>query len=498
MRLLILHALLPDSRQTTIDHVGCYLRHLPGCEIVFHHLRQPTERLRRLAPIDGIVLNYCFLGHRQVPQLPEIRARYRDLPSFGPIVALPQDDYTRYAILDDWLHELGAAHIFTPLADHRDHLYPQCLATARFHSALTGYVEEDRLARLAPTCRPLRERPIDLGTRVRSHAPYVGRYGQRKGALAEALAARLAGSGLRLDLSTRPEDTLHGERWFDFLASCRFVVGQNGGASLADPDGSIRARVECFVAERPDASFEEVERACFPGLDGLHLMTAPSPRLFEAAATRTCQILVEDDYLDLEPWRHYLPLRQDLSNLDEVTAAMHDLGRAQEIADACYDELIASGRFSYRSFARRVVRTLTGRDPRGAAPSTCRYSNALELRLQEAPRRLGLTLFDAFRRWLQRSPRSDQLAGVAEALRAARSDDWLDGMSPWDLQQLVTWSASRAAADAAFLELVSELRRVGGLDACRAWVEAIAGGALGPEQLQPWSEPELLLGERGT
>ena len=498
MRLLILHALLPDSRQTTIDHVGCYLRHLPGCEIVFHHLRQPTERLRGLAPFDGIVLNYCFLGHRQVPQLPEIRARYRDLPSLGPIAALPQDDYCHYAILDDWLHELGAAHVFTPLADHRDHLYPQCRASARFHPALTGYVEEDRLARLAAACRPLRERSIDLGTRVRFHAPHVGRYARRKGVLAEALAARLAGSGLRLDLSTRSEDTLHGEHWFDFLASCRFVVGQNGGGSLADADGSLRARVERFVAERPDASFDEVEHACFPGLDGRHLMTAPSPRLFEAAATRTCQILVEDDYLDLEPWRHYLPLKPDLSNLDEVTAAMRDLGRAQEIADACYDELIASGRYSYRSFARRVVGTLTGRDPSGAAPSTCRYSSALELRLQEAPRRLGPILFDAFRRWLQRSSRPDQLADVAEVLRAAQSDEWLDGISPWDLRRLVSGSASRGADAGLFLELVTELRRVGGLEACRVWVEAIADGAVGSEQLQPWSEPELLLGERGA
>ena len=44
-----------------------------------------------------------------------------------------------------------------------------------------------------------------------------------------------------------------------------------------------------------------------------------SPRHFEAAAFRVCQVLFEGRYAGvMEPMRHYIPLRKDFSNFDEV------------------------------------------------------------------------------------------------------------------------------------------------------------------------------------
>ncbi|MBT8506740.1 hypothetical protein B1F79_04690 [Coxiella-like endosymbiont of Rhipicephalus sanguineus] len=44
-----------------------------------------------------------------------------------------------------------------------------------------------------------------------------------------------------------------------------------------------------------------------------------SPRHFEAVATKTLQILYEGEYSNiLKPWVHYVPLKKDYSNFDEV------------------------------------------------------------------------------------------------------------------------------------------------------------------------------------
>ena len=44
-----------------------------------------------------------------------------------------------------------------------------------------------------------------------------------------------------------------------------------------------------------------------------------SPRHFEAAAFRICQVLFEGRYSGvLEPMVHYIPLKKDFSNIDEV------------------------------------------------------------------------------------------------------------------------------------------------------------------------------------
>ena len=53
--------------------------------------------------------------------------------------------------------------------------------------------------------------------------------------------------------------------------------------------------------------------------DGRLQLFAISPRHLEACATRTCQVLVEGEYSGvLRPGEHYIPVRKDLSNLDDV------------------------------------------------------------------------------------------------------------------------------------------------------------------------------------
>jgi hypothetical protein len=120
-----------------------------------------------------------------------------------------------------------------------------------------------------------------------------------------------------------------------------------GGASLNDPKGLLYLRTANFVARNPSASYEEVKENCLKGVSEDYVFSAISPRLFEAAQARTCQILVESDYLGvLEPWVHYIPLKSDFSNASEVLDAMRDHEQAERIADACHEVLIASNDFS--------------------------------------------------------------------------------------------------------------------------------------------------------
>ena len=106
----------------------------------------------------------------------------------------------------------------------------------------------------------------------------------------------------------------------------------------------------------PQASFEEVEAACFPGQEGSLRLTALSPRHLEACATRTAQVLVEGEYNGvLEAGTHYLPVRPDLSNLADVCRAMQDDDLRATLADRAYRDIVASGRFDYHELVRLVV-----------------------------------------------------------------------------------------------------------------------------------------------
>ena len=92
-----------------------------------------------------------------------------------------------------------------------------------------------------------------------------------------------------------------------------------------------------------------------------------SPRHFEAAAFGVCQILFEGHYSGaMEPMRHYIPLRKDFSNFDEVIGRFRDESLRRELAANARRDLVDSGNYGYEAFVAGFDRTLeeaAGLDP---------------------------------------------------------------------------------------------------------------------------------------
>mgnify|MGYP001372677976 FL=1 len=62
-------------------------------------------------------------------------------------------------------------------------------------------------------------------------------------------------------------------------------------------------------------------------------------------------ILFEGKYQSIvEPGKHYIELKKDFSNIDEVIEKAQDPFVYQRITDRAYNDLILSGKYSYRLF----------------------------------------------------------------------------------------------------------------------------------------------------
>ncbi|TMI97764.1 MAG: glycosyltransferase family 1 protein [Bacillati bacterium ANGP1] len=84
-----------------------------------------------------------------------------------------------------------------------------------------------------------------------------------------------------------------------------------------------------------------------------------SPRLFEAAAFHCTLIQHEGEYAGiLQPERHYIRVRRDYSNIQDVVERVKDAAYCREIASNAHRDLIASGTYSYRAFVARFDRAL--------------------------------------------------------------------------------------------------------------------------------------------
>jgi hypothetical protein len=329
----------------------------------------------RAIPFDVIVFHTIFLSARWSPpvfrrNVDAVRA-LKHQPAIK--VALPQDEFINTEVLNGFLREFGVSHVFSvaPPSEWAK-IYPGLAAEGvSFHEVLTGYLDDATTRKIDRLADESRERAIDVGYRAWRAEPWLGRHGFLKTQIADVFADEAPRRGLRVDISTRAEDSILGDDWYRYLLRCRYTIGVEGGASILDPTGEIRERTSRYVTEHPDASFEEIEAACFPGKDGELALFALSPRHLEACATRTCQVLVEGRYNGaLEAGRHYIPLKRDLSNVREVIDHLGDEGLRRQVVTRAYDEVVGSRRYSYAGFVALVLGTALAARPRRRASAS--------------------------------------------------------------------------------------------------------------------------------
>ncbi len=360
LKILILHANddLSRVRRTSFNHAFCLLKYAPWNSYELHAFGQPISRRLREERFDAILLDTTFLCWRwAAPREQYFNRLLRDYAFIAENdavkIALPQDEYDHCALLDDWLTE---RLIYSVCYQGRSDFYPKASQTATIVEGLTGFIDDADIAMMRRLARPFEVREIDVGYRARNLPPYIGRYGRLKAKIGERFLEASRGTGLRLDISLDAKDTLSGDAWLRFLANCRFTLGCESGSSLLDPNGDIRRASAAYLATHPNADYDEVEAACFPGQDMIRIYSAISPRVFEAALAGTCPILVPASYLDiLKADEHYISLAADGSNIEKVLEEMADWRRACQRAEACRAALLESDRLTYRGFVRELL-----------------------------------------------------------------------------------------------------------------------------------------------
>lgn len=374
-RVLLIHGLEPGSRQTTIDYVAGFLECPRGVDLTVANIFGFMPEWLGSAEFDLAVVTAEALSHRTTPFWPALERRIAAaMQSTKRRVIMPQDDYTHSALLDSLVIRAGIHSIYSPLISGLDLIYPR--ATKRgvdFVEALTGYFEPAKVAERQARSIPFRDRPIDIGQRVRKLPPQFGEIGIRKFEIAERVSEEARKRGLVVDFSPRPEDVMLGEAWFDFLGQTKFTVSCRGGSSIVDRHARIFYGLMNLKKIFPDMDDERAFAISSWPKVITGSFDAVSPRLFDAAMMGVCQILLVDDYMGMVPWEHYIPLERDYSNLDEVFEAMQTPGLAEKIAQNSADFLLDVRRFSYASIVNQMLEKEVGSAEASSSEKTTIY-----------------------------------------------------------------------------------------------------------------------------
>ena len=357
-------------RSAIEDHLFCW-RTYSGFPAIFHNYAFGFDWADYAdLPICAVILDTLALNIRWQPDFfLRKSACLQGLGRFrGPKLAMPQDEFVFTDVLSDVLAGLGVTHLLSAAKSAMaEMIYRRRLPNVTLGQKLTGYLDDATVARIDRLGAAQGARTIDVGYRAWRAEPWLGQHGQLKVEVAErALDAAADMPGLRIDVSTAPDAVLPGDDWLRFLLRCRATLGAEGGASVLDRDGSIRARTQAYLADATaDASFEAVRRACFPDDDGKLDLFCIGPRHLEACATGTCQLLVRGDYQGiLRENVDYLPIERDFSNMKEVLGALADDRLVRETAQRARRSVVESGRYSYRRFvAQTEAWLLAGSEP---------------------------------------------------------------------------------------------------------------------------------------
>lgn len=396
--IVLLYHNKPPYAATVMEHVNAFVAHSRFAVWAINVDHGYPPLLDELSP-RVILLHYSLFGTRNYM----LDARYRAFVERSTDtyrIAFFQDEYhfcgQRFTFIDEY--RIDCVYTLVEPAYH-DLVYGSHTHGPRLIYTIPGYVGDELVRTAARRSVPDAMRRIDIGYRGRSLPFYMGRGSQEKREIAARFAEMAKGSGLVLDLAVDERSRLYGKRWISFMANSRGFIGVEAGVSIFDIDDRVQPAAERMLRENPSISMEEMSASLLEPWEGNIPYRTISPRHFEAAALRVTQILFEGHYSGiLEPMVHYLPLRKDFSNFDEVIGLFRDPGVRRSLTDRAYADLIASGRYAYLEFVRQFDEELEGA---GVSPAVDPQQARLIARLirrQTRPGRLRSELRPHYRR----------------------------------------------------------------------------------------------------
>jgi hypothetical protein len=349
------HWLFINTVQEYIESFDLYSRH--DVEIFS---TQPLWRygtISRLEPVSFEGFDVVLIHYSARPctgtMVPEIEEALHTFSGFKSMML--QDEYEFTARSRRWMVDHKINHVFTVVpGPYVEKVYPpEMLPGITFTSILTGYVPL-ALERIHHV-RPIEDRKVLIAYRGRALAFQYGDLAQEKLNIGKHVRSVCEQQGLPVDIEWTEDKRIYGRNWNDFLQSARATLGTESGANVFDMDGTIAERMNAVLQKSPDLTYEEVRGRLFKEENIGVKMNQISPKFFEFIAARTALILFEGEYSGvLVPHRHYFPLKKDYSNLEEILSKLDDIPLLKQMTTAAYEDVVASGRYSYRAFVSMI------------------------------------------------------------------------------------------------------------------------------------------------
>lgn len=336
---------------TVYEHIASFAKHSRYRPFFCHHDSTTLLNLD-LSRFDAVAIHYSIrLPYDQLsPSTVEALKKFEGLKFL-----FIQDEYDHTYKAWHWIKNLDLQLVFTVVPKAAtQRIYPSReFPNTRFVNILTGYVPDE--LKLNENVIPPSQRSLMVGYRGRPLPIRYGQLGIDKVAVGVMVKTYCDANGVANDIAWTEESRIYGQNWYEFMASCRSMLGVESGSNVFDWDGELGPRIARFRESNPAIGDHEIYEK-FVKPEEMHgIMNQVSPRIFEAIAAKTILVLFEGIYSGVvEAGVHFIPLKKDGSNLSDVLRLLRTASYVDEMAERAYRDVIASDKYSYRSFVSFV------------------------------------------------------------------------------------------------------------------------------------------------
>lgn len=232
----------------------------------------------------------------------------------------------------------------------------RCPSVKKVMPTLTGYVSESMVRNAHKFAKEYEQRTIDIGYRAREVPSYLGLGGLEKMEIAEKFLQYADRADLNLDIKYKEEDRIYGAHYWRWLGNLKAILGVESGGSIFDLDNEVwdeynrKLGKESWAMGDRAVSYEELDPEILNKWENRIQYRAISPRCFEAAAFRICQVMYLGEYNGImQANKHYIPLEKDFGNFHQTIFQMKNQ-KGKEVVEQAYRDLIESGKYSFQKF----------------------------------------------------------------------------------------------------------------------------------------------------
>ena len=277
----------------------------------------------------------------------------------GNKFAFIQDEYYDTNLMKIFLEIININTVFTCIPkEHISKIYNN-LNNTGFVFNLTGYIPDYNFDII-----PIKDRTCDVFYRGRELHYWYGDLGQDKMNIGKYMKKYCDKYDLVSNIDWHGNNCIYGDKWFKVLGNSKVTLATESGTTIFDIDNTLVTDINIALEEEPNRghqngyskvpkySYEEISKLVNLKRNEVPNMGQVSPKMFEAIMLGTVLVMYEGYYYPgfFIPDVHYIVLKKDYSNINDVINKIKDDNFLQKMSDRAYNDIIRSGKYSYKNF----------------------------------------------------------------------------------------------------------------------------------------------------